>query len=227
MIPLARMRLIAYVKSGRVLAPGIVVLLALLLFHGGGKAEAAEAYAVCALILFPAYAWQTRVILDGDPDVQRRLALVAVGSARREQVAGLLAALAAGLVVTGVSLVLPWLTGAVKAQFDPLAQQLAIGVWAHLLALAAGVALGALSSRAVTESAGKGVGVLAVGSVLAIVLGLPQTPLVWLIPPMTTIAKTVSRDSLTLTSTLGYTVQAAVWVALALTVYARLRRNRA
>ncbi|MEV6969737.1 hypothetical protein AB0M47_31940 [Hamadaea sp. NPDC051192] len=227
MTALARMRLIAYLKTGRFLAPGITVLLALLLFHGGGRSEAAEAYAVCALILFPAYAWQTRTILDGDPDVQRRLALVAVGSARREQLAGLLAATVAGLVVTGVSLVLPWLIGAVEAEDEPLAKQLAIGVWAHLLALAAGLALGALSSRAATESTGKGVAVLAVGSVLAIVLGLPDSPLARVIPPMTVVAKTVSRHGLTPANALGYTVLAAVWVAIGLLVYARLRRNRA
>ncbi|MEV0271816.1 hypothetical protein AB0H43_23800 [Hamadaea sp. NPDC050747] len=227
MIALAKMRLTAYLKTGRVLAPGLVVLLALLLFHGGGRSEAAEAYAVCALILFPAYAWQTRMILDGDPDVQRRLATVAVGSARREQAAGLLAATAAGLVVTGVSMALPWLIGAVEAEHDPLAKQLAIGLWAHLLALLAGLVLGALSSRAVTESAGKGVAVLAAGSALAIVLGLPKTPLAWVLPPMTAVAKTVSRHTLTAANTLGYTALAVAWVAVGLLVYARLRRNRA
>jgi len=226
-IPLTRMRLTGYLRTGRVLPPALGVLLFLFLFHGGGKSEADKAYAVAALLLFPLLAWQTRMILDGEPNVQRRLAILAVGSARREQIAGLLASAIAGVAAIAVSMVLPWLMGAVKAEDTPLARQLAIGVWAHLLALIGALALGALASRAITQTTGKGVAVLAVGGVLAIVLGLPETPLAWLVPPISPIAKAVGRQTLTSWTALVYTGQTLVWTAVALGGYARLRRSRA
>ncbi|WP_233558920.1 hypothetical protein [Micromonospora radicis] len=144
-------------------------LLALGLLYGGGRAEPGEAYGVSAVVLFPVLAWQTKILLDVEPDVQRRLALVALGPAR-EWVAGLLAAATAGLGLVAVALAIPWLLGGVAVPTGPddrsTVAGLVLGLWAHLIALPAAVALGALSSRAITRSAGYGVAVLALGVVL-------------------------------------------------------------
>ena len=98
MIALVRMRLAAFLRSGRALAPAD---------RGAGgprrhlrrrTVPAAAAYGYSAAALFPVLAWLTKLLLDTEPDVQRRLARVAVG-AGREAVAGLLAAGVVALVV--------------------------------------------------------------------------------------------------------------------------------
>ena len=76
----------------RALAPLLAGLVVLGVLYGGGQARPAEAYGVSAVVLFPVLAWQTKILLDVEPDVQRRLARVAVGAGRRESAAGLLAA---------------------------------------------------------------------------------------------------------------------------------------
>jgi hypothetical protein len=151
--------------------PAALVLLGVL--YGGGAAQAAEAYGYSAAMLFPILAWQAKLVLDAEPDVQRRLAIVAVGP-RRELTAGLLAALGFALVTGGFALVVPWLVGGITGPVDagdlPLGEGIALGVRAHLAAVA--VALGGLASRAVTRTTLYGVAVLAVGAVLTIVPGL-------------------------------------------------------
>ncbi|MFD0593298.1 hypothetical protein ACFQZ4_12685 [Catellatospora coxensis] len=177
MIALTRMRLHGFVRTGRAVAPLIAALAALSILYGGGQAEAGEAYGVSALVAFPVLAWQTKILLDVEPDVQRRLARVALGSAARETAAGLLAAAVAGLGTIAVALAAPWVFQAVKADANvPVGVAVLIGLGVHLLALGPAVALGALASRAVVRTAGMGVAVLVTGSVLAVVLGLQGSP---------------------------------------------------
>ncbi|MEV1143519.1 hypothetical protein, partial [Micromonospora sp. NPDC049799] len=157
MTALVRLRLAAFLRTGRALAPVLAGLVALGILYGGGRAQPAEAYGVSAVVLFPVLAWQTKILLDVEPDGQRRLVRVLVGPAR-EYAAGLLAAALAALVTVAVAMVFPWLAGGVSGPVDPgdrsVPVGIAIGVWAHLLALPAAVALGALASRASTGSAG-------------------------------------------------------------------------
>ncbi|MET7970606.1 hypothetical protein [Micromonospora sp. NPDC005305] len=228
MTALVRLRLAGFLRTGRALAPVLAGLLALGVLYGGGQAQPAEAYGVSAVVLFPVLAWQTKILLDVEPDVQRRLARVVVGPAR-ERAAGLLAAAVAGLGTIAVALVFPWLVGGVTGPGPgdrPLAEGLALGLWAHLLALPAAVALGALASRAITRSAGYGVAVLTVGAVAAVVLGLSRSAAPWLVPPVLPTARALAGPLAASTGVL-LTAWALVWAAVALAGYAWGRRSRA
>src|SRR5690349_9876132 len=174
MIALTRMRTAAFVRSGRSLAPLVAVLVVLSVLYGGGASPAAAAYGYSAAALFPVLAWITKLVLDTEPDVQRRLARLAVGPAR-EASAGLLAAGLLGAGVCLLAMLAPVPFGGIRGPGPgtdeaSLATGVLLGVLAHLLALLGAVALGALAGRAVTGRVLPGVAVLVSGSVLAIVL---------------------------------------------------------
>jgi hypothetical protein len=233
MTALLRMRIAAFTRSGRALAPLIAGLVVIGVIYGGGPALAGSAYGFSALMLFPVIAWQTKLLLDAEPDVQRRLARVAVGR-RREVAAGVLAATVLGVATCAVAMISPWVFGGIRgpeaASGEPsLLSGVALGALAHLLAVPAAVALGALASRAVTRSVLIGVTVLVTGSIVAIVLGLERSVAPWLVPPIMGTARTLSRQhGLAPASTfLLLTGQAALWSAVALTGYAWLRSRRA
>ena len=230
---LVRMRLAAFVRTGRALPPLLAGLVILGVIHGGGKAQAGEAYGFSAVALFPVLAWQVKLVLDTEPDVQRRLALATVGP-RREITAGLLAATVAGAATVAFAMVVPWLVGALaiggiegprKPGDLPLATGIALGSWAHLAALTAAVGLGALASRPVTRSALNGVAVLATGSVLAIVLGLRGSVAPWLVPPLMAAARDLAGrpDG---PGVAALSAQAVTWTAAVVAIYLRLRRTR-
>lgn len=231
MTALVRMRLAGFVHGGRVLAPLIAGLVILGVIYGGGASEAASAYGYSAVSLFPLLAWQTKLLLDAEPDVQRRLARLSVG-ARREAVAGIVAALLLGLAVCAAAMLAPLpfhaIRGPLPGSDEPsLAAGVAVGVLAHLLALPAGAALGALASRAVTRTVRNGVVVLVVGAVLAIVLGLHGSWAPWLVPPVMAMARDLNASTLPPGSRfLLLTGWAAVWCAAALAGYGWLRRGR-
>ncbi len=231
MSALIRMRLTAFVRSGRALAPVIAALVVLGVIHGGGSAQAAPAYGYSAIMLFPVLAWAAKLVLDAEPDVQRRLARLAVG-ARREAAAGVLAATVIGLAFCAVAMLAPWPFGAIRGPApgtsEPsLATGVALGILAHLLALPAAVALGALASRAVTRGVRNGVVVLVSGSVLAIVLGLSGSVAPWAAPPLMATARALNQPVLPAGAVfwqLG--AWAAAWCLAALAGYAHLRRRR-
>ncbi|HYN97431.1 MAG TPA: hypothetical protein VES42_26625, partial [Pilimelia sp.] len=187
-LPLVRLRLAGFVRTGRALAPLLAALVSLGVLYGGGQAQAAEAYGVSAVVLFGVLAWQTKMLFDAEPDGQRRLAVVAVGSVGRDVAAGLLAATVAAFAAVLLALVLPWLVRGVttpnRPEHAPLAEQLALGVWAHAVAVSGAVVLGALASRAITRGAAHGVVVLVAGVVLALVLGQDGSAVPWLAPPV-------------------------------------------
>jgi hypothetical protein len=229
MIALVRMRLRGFVQTGRAAAPLLAALTVLSILYGGGQAQAGEAYGVSAAITFFVLAWQTKILLDVEPDVQRRLGAVAVG-AGREIAAGLLAAVVAGLPVILIALVLPWPLGGVttpqKAEDPPLAEGIALGVWAHLLLLLPAVALGALASRAVTRQPARGLMVLVGGGVAAVVVGLKSFPAPWIVPPVMAAARdTVAAAHLPAIAVT--TAWGVAWTVVFVIVYARLRRTRA
>ncbi|MEU1843379.1 hypothetical protein [Micromonospora sediminicola] len=229
MIALVRLRLAGFVRTGRALAPVLAGLLVLGILHGGGRARPAEAYGVSAVVLFPVLAWQTKILLDVEPDVQRRLARVVVGPVR-ERLAGLLAAFLAGLAVVVVALAVPWPLGGVTPATGPGERSVLVGVvlglWAHLLALPAAVALGALASRAITRSAGYGVAVLAVGAVGVVVFGLSDSVAPWLVPPVMATARAVTGP-VSPGAGLLLTGWAVLWAVVALVGYSWGRRTRA
>ncbi|MBQ1026832.1 hypothetical protein [Micromonospora sp. C95] len=229
MTALVRFRLAGFLRTGRALAPVMAGLLTLGILYGGGRAQPAEAYGVSAVVLFPVLAWQTKILLDVEPDVQRRLALVAVGPAR-EQAAGLVAAVVAGLGLVAVALVFPWLVGGVAGPSLPgdlsVPAGVALGLWAHLLALPAAVALGALASRVITRSAGYGVAVLTLGTVGVLALGFSGAVAPWLAPPLLPTARALVGP-LPGSTALLLTVWALAWAAVVLTGYARVRTRRA
>jgi hypothetical protein len=227
---LIRMRLGAFVRSGRALAPAITGLVVLGVIYGGGSSAAAAAYGYSAVTLFPLLAWQTKLVLDAEPDVQRRLARLALGP-RREAVAGLVTAVLLGLAVCTVAMLAPipfhGIRGPLPGESSIGAGVLA-GILAHLLAVPAGVALGALASRVVTRTVRNGLIVLVVGAVLTIVLGLRGSVAPWLVPPVMAVARRLTAPQLPSGATLvlltGWTV---AWCGVALTGYGALRRRRA
>jgi hypothetical protein len=233
MTALVGMRLAAFTRSGGALAPLIAGLVVIGVIYGGGPAQAGAAYGFSALMLFPVLAWQAKLLLDAEPGVQRRLARVAVG-ARREVSAGVLAATLLGLVTCGIAMISPWVFGGIKGP-DPgtdqpsLASGIALGVLAHVLAVPAAVALGALASRAVTRSVVVGVTVLVGGSIVAIVFGRQESVAPWLVPPVMAVARTLSQahGPAPASTLLILTAQALLWSAVAFAGYAGLRRRRA
>lgn len=225
MTALIRMRLAGFLRGGRALPPLIAFFVVLGVIYGGGASPAAAAYGYSAAALFPVLAWQTKLLLDTEPDVQRRLARVAVG-ARREAIAGLLTAALLALVVCVLAMGTPWLFTAIDTTKAPLSGTLA-GALAHLLAVPPAVALGALASRAVTRSALIGVSVLVVAAVLVVILGLSGSFAPWLVPPVMAMARELNDDTLPSAATLLFLgVWALVWCAVTLTAYGRLRRTR-
>jgi hypothetical protein len=176
-------------------------------------------------------AWQTKLVLDAEPDGQRRLARLAVG-ARREAAAGVLAAAALGLAFCFVAMLAPWpfhaIRGPLPGSGEPsLAAGIGLGVVAHLLAVPAALGLGALASRAVTRTVRNGLVVLVVGAVLAIVLGLSGSIAPWLVPPVMATARALTASPLPAGSTFWLlTLWALGWCAVALGGYGWLRRRR-
>lgn len=231
MTALVRMRLAGYLRSGRALAPLITGLVVLGVSYGGGSSAAAPAYGYGAVLLFPVLAWQTKLLLDAEPDVQRRLARLAVG-ARREAAAGLLAAAVPGVLFCAVAMLAPVPFAGIRDRLpgsaEPaLAVGVALGALAHLLALLAALALGALASRAVTGSIRNGLTVLVAGSVLAVVLGLGGSVAPWLAPPVMATARALNTVPLPSAATfwlLG--AWAVLWCAALLAAYAGARRRR-
>jgi hypothetical protein len=223
------MRLAGFVRSARALPPLIAGLVTLTVLHGGAGAQAAEAYGVSAVVLFPILAWQTRLLLDTEPDVQRRLAGVVAGR-RPELAAGVLAAVAAGLAFLPIALLVPWLVGGVtgpeRPDDLPIMLGLAVGLWAYLLTLPAAIALGALASRAATASPLYGVAVLVGGVVGAFVFGLKTSVVPWLAPPVLATARASTAGPAAGTLAV-LTAHALAWSAVALAGYAWLRRRRA
>jgi hypothetical protein len=195
--------------------------------YGGGQAAPAEAYGLSAVVLFPVLAWQVKILLDVEPDVQRRIAATALGSRSKEVAAGLIAAAFTAAPTIAAGLVLPWLVGGVSMDKSPvsLGPALLSGLWAHLVAVPPALALGALASRAVSRTAGNGVAVLVTGFLLAIVVGLKNSPVPWLMFPLMPVSRGVVAG-ITVCQVALLSLWALAWTALALSGYARLRHGR-
>jgi hypothetical protein len=222
---LARMRVAGFVRGGRALAPLIAVLVELGVIYGGGSSPAAVAYGYSAAALFPVLAWLTKLLLDTEPDIQRRLARLSVGP-RREATAGVLAAVLLSLLICAAAMAAPWLFHGIDPS-KSLGRGMALGVLAHLLAVPPAVAVGALASRAVTGSVRMGVTVLVVAAVLVVVLGLSGSFAPWLVPPVMATARALNDASAPPAATIaGLVVWAVLWCGVAFAGYGWLRRRR-
>jgi len=224
MTSLIRMRLAAYVKSGRFILPLLATLVLLGIAYGGGRSSAASAYGTSALMLFPVLAWQTKLLLDTEPDVQRRLALTVLGSRPREVAAGLVGAALAAVPLIVVALVLPWVFDAVNSV--DVGSGVALGIWVHAIITPPAVAIGAWSSRVISGAAGRATAVLTSALVLAYVIGLRGSPVPWLAPPLVSTARSLDAGA-SFAAVSGLTVWALVWGAVAIAGYGWLRRSRA
>jgi hypothetical protein len=227
MTALIWMRLNAYVRSQVSFAPMLAALALLGILYGGGAAAPTEAYGLSAVVLFPVLAWQVKILLDVEPDVQRRIAITAIGSRPKEVTAGLIAASLTAAPTIAAGLALPWAVGGVTMAGSPVPLGLALlsGLWAHLVAVPPALALGALASRAISRNAGYGVAVLVTGFVLAIVIGLKNSPVPWLMFPLMPVSRAVV-SGIALSQVALLTLWALAWTALVLYVYARMRRTR-
>ncbi|MEV6522105.1 hypothetical protein AB0M43_09210 [Longispora sp. NPDC051575] len=224
MITLIRTRLTGYVRSQVALGPLLGALVVYGLIYSGGAAPAANSFGASGLALFGLLAWQTKALLDVEPDGQRYLTRIAVG-ARREGTAGLLAALGAGLALIPPLLAAPLALELVTLP-DGLGAAIGVGLWTHLLAVPPAVALGAWASRAVTRSVGLGVLVLVGGVTLVLILGRDGSPVAFLVPPVMAAARNAAQGAGPGAAgvALGHMV---VWTAVAVAGYARARVRNA
>ncbi|MGN9906592.1 hypothetical protein ACTMTJ_03465 [Phytohabitans sp. LJ34] len=222
MSALVRLRLAAFLRTGRALAPLLILLVVLGVIYGGGKAQAAEAYGFSAAVLFPVVAWQTQILFNVEPDTQRQLSTVAARGLARETAAGLLAALVPALVLVAIALALPWPLGGITG--PSVASGVVTGVWAHLLLVPPAVLLGALASRAAVGNAARGLAVLTGCTALAFVVGTKDSPVPWLAPPLLPTAR-ATVDGLAPGALTLQTAVAAVWAVVALAGYLTLRRR--
>ncbi|WP_412544078.1 hypothetical protein R8Z50_16730 [Longispora sp. K20-0274] len=221
MTALIRTRLIGYVRSQVALGPLLGALVVYGLIYSGGAAPAANSFGASGIALFVLHAWQTKALLDVEPDGQRHLARIAVG-ARREGAAGLLAAVLAGLVWVPFLIAVPMLLGLVTLPTGA-GSALVVGLWTHLLAVPPAVALGAWASRAVVRSVGRGVLVLVGGVVLALVLGRHGSPVAFLVPPLMSAARDAAHGVWAWVTV----VHMVGWTAVAVAGYARVRVRQA
>lgn len=219
MSALVRLRLAAFWRSGRIAPPTLLAIAVIATLYGGGAVQPGEGYGLSSFVLMPVLAWQTKLLLDTEPDVARRLAAVAVGR-RREIAAGLVAAALVAAVTTVLALLLPWLFGGIAGHLH-----LRLGVWAQFTAVPPALALGALTSRVVTRTAGYGALALVGGWILIVVLGLPRSPLSWLAPPLMAVARAAGRRT-ELAGVIGLSAWMLGWTLVAGAAYITIRRAR-
>jgi hypothetical protein len=114
--------------------------------------------------------WLTIALISVDDPVHRAIAVVNAGRSHKVLVASIGVAFAGSLVLTAFGLGFPLLAGS----HSPMADDLLLGLEAHLTCACAGIAIGLLCSRLVIRRQGYAL-VVAIGLVAAILLvpGLP------------------------------------------------------
>ncbi|WP_049564813.1 hypothetical protein [Nonomuraea sp. SBT364] len=222
MIALAAFRVAAYVRSHRVYQALLMILALLAIVHGSRAPRGLEVPALTdsAALIIPFLAWAARSLLDTEPDRQRELSATIAGGRRRELAAGLLAALA--VCVTFDALALAWgvLLG---VSATPQGAELAAVLALHVLAVLAGLALGALTSRAILPS--PAVSIMALLGGFLVMLLVSASPLHWLSVPVTAWMRAASAGLLAdRLPALG--AASLAWCLIGLAAYAWLRRTR-
>lgn len=222
MIALAGFRLAAYVRSHRVHQVSLALLAVLAIVHAtrAPAGQEASVLADSAVLVVPFLAAAARSLLDTEPDRQRELSAVLAGGRVREVTAGLLAAFAACLVFAALAMAWGTLFGMTGTPSGPV---LAAGLVLHVLSALTGVALGALTSRAVLPS--PAVSILALVSGFVGMLLISASPLYWLTVPLIVWAREAGADGLVtrLPELAGVSL---LWIALGLVSYVLIRRAR-
>lgn len=222
MIALAAFRVAAYVRSHRV-HQALLAILAVLAIVYATRAPAGHEAAVLAdsaVLIMPLLAWAARSLLDTEPDRQREMSAVLAGGPGREVAAGLLAALAACTAFACLAVAWGVLLGMSALPPGPV---LAAGIALHALSVVAGLALGALTSRAVLPS--PAVSIIALVSGFVAMLLVSTSPLYWLTVPVTVWMREAGADRLA-GSLPELAAVSLAWSLLGLAVYAWLRRTR-
>ncbi|WP_327584773.1 hypothetical protein OHA25_55005 [Nonomuraea sp. NBC_00507] len=180
-IALATFRLAAYIRSHRVYQALLLALAMLAILHGSRAPRGQEASVLTdgAVLIIPILAWAARSLLDTEPDRQREMSAVAAGGRGRELAAGLVAAFATCAVFAGMGLAAALLLG-VSGAPEPGLLSAALAV--HALAALTGIALGALTSRAILPSPALSIMSLVLGFLLMLLLS--ASPLYWLTVPV-------------------------------------------
>ena len=223
-IALSRMRLVSYVAAQRAWAPWLTALALIFIAHAGGQAKPNQAYAFSATILFAVFGWQAKLVLDTEPDEQRMLSRVTVGSPARELVSGLLAAAVAGLPALVLGVFVPLVIGALEIR-GSVWGWLGFGVWIHLLAIVCGVGVGALASRALVRPVGWASLILVAAPVLVLILGSRDAVIArLLVPPLFGAADL--EPPADLGSMAVVSLQGLAWAGVLIAVYAALRHRR-
>jgi hypothetical protein len=226
-VALVRMRISAAVGLQRIWAPLIATLALLSVAHAGGVAPPHQAYAFSAALLFGVFGWQTKLVLDTEPDEQRLLARIGVGSGGRELVAGLVAALVMTVPLIVLGVVAPLLVGtvAIPGGWSAWAAWVAFAGWLHVLSAVCGLAVGALASRPVLAGPGWSAMVLLAVPVMVLVLGSrqAQSPR-WFVPQLFAASRIDSAADLGSAGVI--TVHALAWATVLLASYSALRRSR-
>ncbi|MEU8250375.1 hypothetical protein [Nonomuraea sp. NPDC048916] len=222
MIALTSFRIAAYVRSHRVyqaLLP-ILAMLAIVYATRAPKGEEAAVLTDSAVLIIPFLAWSARSLLDTEPDQQRVISATAAGGALREQAAGLLAALVTSLGFAAFAMGWGLLLG---LSATPSPAVLAMGAVMHGLAVLAGLALGALTSRPILPSPALSFMALVSGFLTMLLVG--ASPVYWLTVPVTAWMKAAGTGRLA--AELPHLAAVSLgWCLLALIGYGLLRRSR-
>jgi hypothetical protein len=220
---LVRFKLAAYTRSHRIIQPFLAVLALLIVLYSTRVPAGGElsSYTDSAAIQMIVFAWAARSLLDTEPDTQRLISMTSGGRPGREIAGGLLAATAVNLGLAAVAIAVPLLIG---FSATPSAQALAGGVAIHLLSLVAGVALGALTSRAILPSPAVSLLVLLGGYAAMLLVSL--SPLAWVAAVPVIGWMRAANDGDLLRRLPLFAVQTLVWSGAGLAAYLVLRRNR-
>ncbi len=222
MIALAVFRLAAYVRSHRVFQALLLLMVLLALLHSNRAPEGHEVTVLTdsAVLIIPVLAWAARSLLDNEPDQQRLMSATTVGGRGRELSAGIVAALAACAGFAALALAWGVLLGLTAT---PPGGVLGAALVLHGLAVLAGTALGALTSRAILPSPALSIMALVTGFLGMLILS--ASPLYWLTVPVIVWMRAANTDLL-LDRLPELTAVSLAWCLIGLAAYAWLRRTR-
>lgn len=137
-------------RSQRFLLPLLVHGAVLAVLFGGDPGPPPGPWAVSALAVYPAAAWLTVVVANTEAPEQRAVTIASAGGPARVTAATLLVALAGGLVLSALSVLVP----AVVSRYPYPAAVLLAGALAHVACAATGTGLGLLVARPVVRRIG-------------------------------------------------------------------------
>ncbi|MBI4940417.1 MAG: hypothetical protein HY830_06710 [Actinobacteria bacterium] len=232
----ARYRLAATLRDRSFVAPVVTFALVEVLLFGAPGGYPADNVAAALAVGLPVATWAARVVLDVEPDDQRRLTELAAGGRSRAHLAALVAAavvclglLAAG-VLWGVLRNAPPPSPRPGRPLPPPQPGLPVVLLvAVVLVVAFGLAAVAVAAVASRQVAGDGPGpvVVLVGvPVLAALVGQSTSPVVSGLLPRVLPAVVAAQDRRLVATAPGLALHAAGWTALVLAAQWWWRRRR-